>query len=138
MLQCRCLNENFAWFVWFMHIQSSFYLLLLILNKQGSLLQHVDKFSSVLQTLVSMFNVYFFSKQEKWFGMHIVYCVNSLALILCSFFSLSSPSFQRILRKRKIKNCWNRILNIDSFCKICSLIHLLSTHTRNHCNFLRM
>lgn len=56
-----------------MQIQSSFYLLLLILNKQGSLLQHVDKFFGVLQTVVSMFNVYFFSKQEK--DLECILCI---------------------------------------------------------------
>lgn len=137
MLQCRCLNENYAWYVWYMQIQSSFYLLLLILNKQGSLLQHVDKFSGVLQTVVSMFNVYFFSKQEKWFWMHIVYCVNSYCSthIVFIFLCLSS-FFSKNLEEEKNKKL--QIPDIDIFCKICSLTHLLSTHTRNHCNFLRM
>lgn len=48
-----------------MQIQSSFYLLLLILNKQGSLLQHVDKFFGVLQTVVSMFT--FFQNRKNDF-----------------------------------------------------------------------
>lgn len=86
-----------------MHIQSSFYLLLLILNKQGSLLQHVDKFSSVLQTLVSMFNVYFFSKQEKWYCVLCEFPSTHIVFIFLSLFSFFSKNFEEEKNKKLLK-----------------------------------
>lgn len=86
-----------------MQIQSSFYLLLLILNKQGSLLQHLDTFSGVLQTLVSMFNVYFFSKQEKMiWNAYCVLCEFPSTHIVFTFLSLSS-FFSKNLEEEKNK-----------------------------------
>lgn len=89
-----------------MHIQSSFYLLLLILNKQGSLLQHVDKFSSVLQTLVSMFNVYFFFKTGKMiWNAYCVLCEFPSTHIVFIFLSLFffSKNFEEEKNKKLLK-----------------------------------
>lgn len=126
MLQCRCLNENS---VFLLLVTANLRQTRVLIATRGQILWCSPNGSLNVQCLL------FFKTGKMILNAYCVLCEFPSTHIVFIFLCLSS-FFSKNLEEEKNKKL--QIPDIDIFCKICSLTHLLSTHTRNHCNFLRM